>query len=273
MTKPNSATSAKLRDISAPISHKLVTKNAKKSAVITNVKVDQFSDKPDAKVAKSIDLVREPSSQITAVDALFGSKSRIKLLRLFLNNPSRAFYVREISRATDEQINSVRRELANLVTVGIIRAEDTDHKLYYEANIASPIFAPLKTIFEDGDAIASDTKVSTKDFAKKFLSTGDVRVVIFAGKLVYGSVSELDLLIAGDRISPIKLKNVVKSLEKEAGSTLNFANLSFNDFYYRLSVKDKFVADLLSAKHSVVLDTDDILREFTDEDNVNSTTD
>ena len=45
------------------------------------------------------------------IDTLFGSKTRVKLLYLFLNNPGRAFYVREITRRVDEQINSVRREL------------------------------------------------------------------------------------------------------------------------------------------------------------------
>ena len=49
------------------------------------------------------------------IDALFGSKTRVKLLGLFMNNPERSFYVREITRNIGEQINSVRRELANLV--------------------------------------------------------------------------------------------------------------------------------------------------------------
>ena len=48
------------------------------------------------------------------MEQLFGSKTRVKLLQLFFRNPNRAFYVREITRKIDEQINSVRRELANL---------------------------------------------------------------------------------------------------------------------------------------------------------------
>ena len=54
------------------------------------------------------------------IDALFGSKTRVKLLHLFLNNPGQPFYVREITRKIDEQINSVRRELSNMLEVGII---------------------------------------------------------------------------------------------------------------------------------------------------------
>jgi hypothetical protein len=44
------------------------------------------------------------------IEQLFGSKTRVKLLKLFFSNPNRSFYVREITRTIDEQINSVRRE-------------------------------------------------------------------------------------------------------------------------------------------------------------------
>jgi predicted transcriptional regulator len=54
------------------------------------------------------------------IEQLFGSKTRVKLLQLFMSNPNRSFYVREITRKIDEQINSVRRELANLLSIGII---------------------------------------------------------------------------------------------------------------------------------------------------------
>ncbi|MEK7562001.1 MAG: hypothetical protein AAB541_04030 [Patescibacteria group bacterium] len=53
-------------------------------------------------------------------EQLFGSKTRVKLLSLFYSNPNRSFYVREITRKIDEQINSVRRELANLLSIGIV---------------------------------------------------------------------------------------------------------------------------------------------------------
>lgn len=40
------------------------------------------------------------------IEQLFGSKTRVKLLHLFYENPNRSFYVREITRKIDEQINS-----------------------------------------------------------------------------------------------------------------------------------------------------------------------
>ena len=78
------------------------------------------------------------------IDALFGSKTRVKLLKLFLNNPDSSYYVREITRLIDEQINSVRRELSNMLKIGIITSENVENKLYYKVNQTSSTSTVLK---------------------------------------------------------------------------------------------------------------------------------
>ena len=84
------------------------------------------------------------------IEQLFGSKTRVKLLQLFYSNPNRSFYVREITRKIDEQINSVRRELSNLLSIGIIVSENTNNKLYYEVNQKFEYYEPLQEIFGGG---------------------------------------------------------------------------------------------------------------------------
>lgn len=194
------------------------------------------------------------------IDALFGSKTRVKLLHLFLNNPDKAFYVREITRKIDEQINSVRRELANMLEVGVIKSDSANNRLYYEIDNTYTYYKQLHEIFADKSFSADATKVEKNDWARKFKQLGDTRVVIFAGKLVHGSDSDVDLLVAGN-ISKIKLKNLVKTLEKEEGSSLAYTSMTYEDFYYRLSVRDRFVSDILGAKHSVIIDTEKILEQ------------
>src|ERR1700739_743086 len=84
------------------------------------------------------------------IEQLFGSKTRVKLLQLFYSNPNRSFYVREITRKIDEQINSVRRELSNLLSIGIITSDNTNNKLYYEVNQKYEYYEPLQQIFGGG---------------------------------------------------------------------------------------------------------------------------
>src|SRR5271155_3451058 len=81
------------------------------------------------------------------VEQLFGSKTRVKLLQLFYSNPNRSFYVREITRKIDEQINSVRRELANLLSIGIISSETNNNRLYYEVSQKYEYYRTLGEIF------------------------------------------------------------------------------------------------------------------------------
>src|SRR5476651_924000 len=89
------------------------------------------------------------------VEQLFGSKTRVKLLQLFYSNPNRSFYVREITRKIDEQINSVRRELSNLLSIGIITSDNNNNKLYYEVNQKYEYYQPLREIFGDKKTASS----------------------------------------------------------------------------------------------------------------------
>lgn len=192
------------------------------------------------------------------IDALFGSKTRVKLLHLFLNHPGQSFYVREITRTIDEQINSVRRELANMLNVGIITSDSADNKLYYEVNQRYEHYVPLRAIFADQhvEAIA-DTELTTS-WHEELKQLSGVRIALSAGVLVKGSTSAVDILLVGD-VQPAKLKKVMKDIEKVEGRELNYSLLSYDEFYYRLSVRDKFITEILNGNHAVLVDTDTVL--------------
>ena len=195
------------------------------------------------------------------IDSLFGSKTRVKLLHLFLNNPEKSFYVREITRMIDEQINSVRRELANMVSVGIVQQDAIDNKLYYSVNDDYPYVKPLAAIFSDknteGGAGAAGG-VSWKDSLGRMRG---LKLAIISGKLVVGSNSAVDLLLVGDDMSAVTIKNLVKKIEKDRKIEINYAVISYDDFYYRMSVKDRFIMDIIRNKHSVLVDTENIMRK------------
>lgn len=196
------------------------------------------------------------------IDALFGSKTRVKLLHLFLNNPGKAFYVREITRLIDEQINSVRRELSNLLEVGVITSDSADNKLYYEINQQYEFYTPFRAIFANQKvtpAIQSASKKAAPSWQAAITSLPNVRVAIIAGRLVPGSASPVDLLLVGD-ISSAKAKSLVTAIEKAEGREVSYSVLSYDEFYYRLSVRDKFITSILTNKPIILTDTDNILK-------------
>lgn len=210
--------------------------------------------------------------EVTAIDGLFGSKTRVKLLHLFLNNPGKAFYVREITRLIDEQINSVRRELSNLLNVGVITSNTSDNKLYYEINQRYDFYVPFRAIFAPGSIDGTSKKGSVEkqpvdEYAGSHQWVSDVvklsglRVAVAAGALVKGSASKVDLLMVGS-LSPVKVNSVIESIEKQEGRPVTYTTLSYDEFYYRLSVRDKFVSELLANKHAVIVDNESILQQY-----------
>ena len=201
------------------------------------------------------------------IDALFGSKTRVKLLHLFLNNPGKSFYVREITRLIGEQINSVRRELSNMLDAGVLLSNTNDNKLYYEIHRSYIHYKPLKEIFTNNDV----SKQKPKRFSKQSASseTDDWRIalaalpkakiVIAAGVLVRGSASKVDLLIVGN-VESKRVADVVNKIEIKVGRQLTFSRMLYDEFYYRLSVHDRFINDILSSRHEVVVDSENILQ-------------
>lgn len=210
------------------------------------------------------------SNKIIMIDALFGSKTRVKLLHLFMNNPGKSFYVREITRLIDEQINSVRRELSNLLNTDVIitgAVDASDNKLYYEVNQRYEHYLAFRSIFAGTNLSASSVrsikKVRWQDDLAEALPSA--RIILASGVLVPGSNSKLDLLIIGSEVSK-KVKMAVSAVEKSQGRALNYATMPYDEFYYRLSVRDRFITELLANKYSIVADTDDILKNQNKED-------
>ncbi len=216
-------------------------------------------------------------------DALFGSKTRVKLLKLFLNNPDTSYYVREITRLIDEQINSVRRELSNMLKIGVITSDSRDNKLYYQLDKAYPHYIPLQAIFaedevvllpasekatssETGDSSATTDPTTVevvglppsidpqaKYYNKLFEGLVGVHGVIIAGKLVRGSVSPIDVLIIG-QLPNTKLKAIIKNIESKQGREVNYTVMPTEEFNYRVSVRDKFIGQIVDGKYKTVKD-------------------
>ena len=193
----------------------------------------------------------------TPIEKLFGSKTRAKLLKLFFESPEKSFYVREMTRVIDEQVNSVRRELLNLESIGIIKKETFDNKIYYSANGKHPFCRPLVEMF------SMRTNTSRERVSRESIWEDYCRPVkkYLAGLIVTNRLpgqDGIDLLIIGDDKTK-KLTRWAEIVEKKKGKPINYAILSIDDFNYRKSVKDRFIEDIFEMEISHVYDPDKII--------------
>ena len=177
-------------------------------------------------------------------EQLFGSKTRAKLLSLFFNNPHRSFYVREITRDIDEQINSVRRELANLSDLNIVKSHPKAGKLYYALNSKFKFVKEFKVVFK-----GAKTDIKTKDenkLATDLKRTGSIHYAALMGYFTQDPNNQIDLFLVG-KIDKKKLKRILSSLEKEAGKEINFCMLSLEEYNQRNLLYDRFLTEVMTS--------------------------
>lgn len=190
------------------------------------------------------------------MEQLFGSKTRVKLLQLFLRNPNREYYVREITRKVDEQINSVRRELANLLNVGILKSDNRNNRLYYEVNQKYKYYQPLRAIFT-GTVVPEGEESSGVSADKAVLQTikglGAVDLLIYLGTFTQDTETNIDVMVVGD-VNKTQVHNYIADLEEEEGREIRYVVMPTEEFKYRRSVNDRFITLVDGAKKTVIHD-------------------
>ena len=191
------------------------------------------------------------------LEKLFGSKTRAKLLALFFDNPDKNYYVREITRVIDEQINSVRRELTNLSTLGLVKTENYENKLYYSANMKHPFAKPMTEIFSKKIGSVEDVEVHRNVWEEYIRPVSNlIDAVLVTNRLV--GQDGIDLLVIGNDEAR-KLTRWAEVVEKREGKPLNYVILSKEDYIYRKSVRDRFLQSVMQLQVSERYDPNNIL--------------
>ena len=193
----------------------------------------------------------------TSIEKLFGSKTRAKLLALFFENAEKSYYVREITRVIGEQINSVRRELLNLESLGLVKNETYENKVYYSVNSKHPFAHAMAEIFAKRVDLTKDKSVRKSGWEEYTKPIRNYLNALVVTNRVPGQEG-LDLLIVGDDKTK-KLSHWAEVVEKKQGKPLNYVILSREDYLYRKSVKDRFIGELWLMQILEKIDPESIL--------------
>lgn len=128
------------------------------------------------------------------IGGLFAGRAVVALLKLFILDPTRDFYQRELVDLARERLFLIQRGLARLVQAGIVELATRGNRVYYRANRSHPAFEDLKAVI------------------LKTVGVGDVLRTQLAGvrdrvriAFVYGSVargeetvsSDIDIMLIG----------------------------------------------------------------------------
>ncbi len=194
------------------------------------------------------------------LDHLFGSRTRVKLLRLFYREPQRHFFVRELTRLADTQINAVRRELTHLTNSGIIAAVDAPENLtgeaedaheakrkYYRLNEASPLYPELRALLLKSHVLGEDS------LRNQIVGLGDIKLLLFTGSFTNANTS-VDMLIVGT-VPAHELTKIMNEFEHDHGIAVRYAIMPLREFEERRQLMDRFIYEVLDSRHEKAINT------------------
>ena len=196
--------------------------------------------------------------QRASLEHIFGSRIRVRLLKLFLEHPDQKFYVREITRCTKSHIHSVRRELSNLSKVGLIKINEEGadgrgvifgvKRKFYEADTACVIFQELRALLVKGQLFLQE------ELARQLCLVGSIKYLALTGFFVDLQGFPTDLMIVG-RVSRDACARVFREFEEEFGRTINYTLFTTREFLERKEMMDRFLYNFLENKKIVLIDT------------------
>lgn len=182
---------------------------------------------------------------------LLGSEARTKILNIFLTKPEGEYYLRQLARDLELQVNSVRREILNLEKMGLIKPvlseKKTREKKYYVVNRDFILFNELRSLFIKAQLL------STKDFVENVQKICTPKLFVLTGFFTGNSDSKTDLLIVG-RINRDKFNKLIKELEESINREINYTIMDEKEFFYRREIFDVFLHRVMDGKKIVVFD-------------------
>lgn len=180
------------------------------------------------------------------LEQIFGSIARTKILKFFCVNFEGKFFVRELARRLNLQLNSLRRELVNLEKFGFLSSLEENGKKYYFANHDFSLFSEIKNL------VFKSLALEEMYLANKMSKIQGLKLLIFTGVLTE-SQAATDVLIVG-KVNRDAFDKYLSKLAEGLPGDLRCTFLSLNDYVYRLDITDKFIYDILSNPKIVVVD-------------------
>ena len=190
---------------------------------------------------------------------LITSKTRVKILTLFLTHPDERFYYKNLISRLNVPPSVLQSELKLFEEIGLLQSKREANIKFYRVNKKFSLYPELKGIIFKTTGLAD----SLKEAIDKI---GRIDVAF-----IYGSVaknledakSDIDLMIIGDPDMD-GLTEAVSAAESELLREVNYTVFDPEEWKERVKHKKAFVMDVLNNKKIFILGGEDELRRITE---------
>src|SRR5438105_13462797 len=192
---------------------------------------------------------------LPVLEGLLGSKSRARLLTIFVTHPPDEFYAQRLTTMTGLAESSVRYELSRLERLGLLLARKAGREKYYRINDRHPLFPELKQMVYKTAGLGEILRQAI----------GGVSGVDAA--FIYGSVakggeratSDIDLFVLGKPEQP-RLAAALHEAEGRLGREINLATMGPDEWRRRRDAHERFIDELLRSQKIFLVGDEQSLR-------------
>lgn len=195
------------------------------------------------------------------LEKLFGSASRLKLLKLFLMNPESQFSLEVACRQSGVRRGQFRAEVSRLMQMRLVKAAYirlpqpqvrsknirlVRTKVFF-ANQDFPLYSELRTL------MLKSAPHAKGQLAEKIKRLGNMKLALLSGIFIDNPNARVDLLLVGDGFRRTRMNAFIRWLEAEFGKQMNYVAMSSQEFRYRMDMYDRFLRDILESPHEAVI--------------------
>jgi hypothetical protein len=190
------------------------------------------------------------------LESLFGSKSRSRLLRFFVLNPGKEITMKELKVKMNIDGRRIRADVNTLLRIEFLNQITRKGEKYFVLNESFPYYVELRNLF-----IKANTYPQCKEI-KRINEVGRVKLILITGIFLNYDKSRVDILIVCDDMNRAKLTKAIEAVEASVGKEVRYMAMSSEDLAYRLDMMDRFLIEILSSPHDIVVNKLPKLQNF-----------
>jgi len=164
------------------------------------------------------------------------SKARRKILEFFFHHPGENYYLRQVVREVDEEVNAVKRELDILTEEKLLLRERRLNKVYFTLNKSYQFYDEFLRIF-------AKTSLLVISIHNNLSKIGKIKFVAISTKFPKNLIikdDEIYLLLVGI-IVIAEIEALIKEVEKNFGRSINYSAMTEDEFVFRKKNNDPFI--------------------------------
>jgi predicted transcriptional regulator len=181
------------------------------------------------------------------LEVILGSGARARLIKFFILNPVSKVSPQELKERLQIDQRRIRGELDTLLKIGIIKKRKALSRFLYYLDKENQYYPELKKI------VAKCTLFPQLKSIDKISNTGHVKLVLVTGVFANTIKTRADILIVGDAINKVRLRDVIREVEAEIGRELRYSTFTSEEYEYRLNMFDKFIREFFDGPHKIIL--------------------